>query len=205
MQALVMNVTLIARDSASPGARAPIELNPPQGFCAERLETWPDMVGRLEFIEGKLIYMPPCAGDQAETVVDVVMVLAAWQRSHPEFVVRSNEAGMLLGGTVRAADVAVWRRAELATVGRGLPYVPPVLAVEVAGRVDTSEYLTTKVRWYLEMGVEVVWVVEPRERVLRVSTRQGETVARVGDPVPAHPALPGLAAEVRAFFVQLGA
>ena len=91
--------------------RFPVELLPPDGFDAERPETWPKLAGRLELFEGRLLYMPPCGGLQQETVADVVLALGAWIRSgHPEFVLGTNEAGMRLLGATRAADAAIWRR-----------------------------------------------------------------------------------------------
>ncbi len=48
--------------------RFPVELVPPHGFDAESLETWPRVVGRLEWVNGRLLYMPPCGDRQQDTV-----------------------------------------------------------------------------------------------------------------------------------------
>ena len=53
--------------------RLPVELLPPDGFDPARLETWPSVAGRLEFFEGRLLYMPPCGDVQQDTVTDVVI------------------------------------------------------------------------------------------------------------------------------------
>src|SRR5439155_10169145 len=112
--------------------RFPVELTPPDGFDPARLEAWPRVEGRLEWVEGRLLYMPPCGARQQQTVADLVVTLGNWARSHPEFVVGTNDAGMRLGD-------ASGRRRRLAANGTqrrpgGLPRVPPVLAAEVAGR-----------------------------------------------------------------------
>src|SRR5215210_5945637 len=86
--------------------RFPVELVPPPGFDPDRLETWPDVGGRLEYVDGRLLFMPPCGDLQQDTVTDVVITLGAWIRSHPEFVLGTNEAGMRLQGATRAADAA---------------------------------------------------------------------------------------------------
>jgi len=44
--------------------RFPIELVPPDGFQPDRMETWPAITGRLEFVEGRLLYLPPCGDRQ---------------------------------------------------------------------------------------------------------------------------------------------
>ena len=72
--------------------RFPVELVPPDGFDPERLETWPRIDGRLEWVAGRLLYMPPCGYVQQVTVVDLVALLAAWVRGHREFVAGTNEA-----------------------------------------------------------------------------------------------------------------
>jgi Uma2 family endonuclease len=92
--------------------RFPVELTPPQGFDAERLETWPRVEGRLEWVDGRLLYMPPCGELQAHTVTDLVTILGNWVRSHREFVVGTNEAGMLLRGAARIPDRARGARAD---------------------------------------------------------------------------------------------
>jgi len=51
--------------------RYPVELVPSGGFDPARVETWPRIDGRLEWVEGRLLYMPPCGERQALTVTDV--------------------------------------------------------------------------------------------------------------------------------------
>jgi len=41
--------------------RYPVELVPPEGFDPARVETWPRIDGRLEGVEGRLLYMPRAA------------------------------------------------------------------------------------------------------------------------------------------------
>ena len=111
--------------------RFPIEMIPPAGFDPGRLDTWPSVTGRLEHVNGRLLFMPPCGDLQQDTTTDVVITLGAWVRNHPEFVLGTNEAGMRLGGATRAADAAIWRRSDLGPYEGGLRRTPPVFAVEV--------------------------------------------------------------------------
>jgi Uma2 family endonuclease len=189
-----------------PGAvRFPVELLPPEGFDPGRLETWPRVAGRLEYVAGRLLFMPPCGDVQQDVISDVVIALGSWVRSaHGEgFVLGSNEAGMRLGGSTRAADAAIWRRADIGLRTGGLRRHPPVLAVEVAGRDDTEAGLRDKARWYLDVGVGLVWLVLPDTRVTIVITGENETRYGMGERLPEHPSLPGLSPRVEDFFVQL--
>lgn len=182
----------------------PLPLPIPPGFDARDLATWPQVEGRLEYIEGRLQFMPPCAEEQQRTVVDVVGALFNWRRAHPEFVVGSNEAGMLLGGDVRAADAAVWRRADLGAVAsNAMPRVAPLLAVEVAGRDEDRDTLLEKARWYLDHGVTTIWVVVPRTRTVSVVDATGVVDHGALALLPEPLGLPGLSIRVEAFFEQL--
>jgi Uma2 family endonuclease len=185
--------------------RFPVELIPPEGFDEERLDTWPHIAGRLECVGGRLLYMPPSGDRQQDTVTDVVITLGAWVRAHADFVLASNEAGMRLRGATRAADVAIWRRADLGAYSGGLRRVPPVLAVEVAGDDETEENLREKARWYCDAGVTVVWLVLPEPRAVLVVAGGTESGYRFGETLPSHPALPDLHPCVDDLFTQISA
>lgn len=182
--------------------RFPVELAIPQGFRPDRVSTWPRVAGSIEYVDGKLLYMPPCADEQAEVVSGVVYELVSWCRNQPDFVVGTNEAGMLLGKSVRGADAAIWRRDEHHLSGT-LRRTPPILAVEVAGEDDRLEDLRSKARWYLKHGVEMVWLVFPKTRTVSVVVGSRIRSLRNGDRLPAPRALKGLEPRVRDLFFQL--
>lgn len=77
--------------------RFPIPLPVPAGFDPERLETWPHVEGDLEFVDERLLYMPPTGDTQQDTCTDVARVLGNWRQGHREFVVGTNAAGVRLG------------------------------------------------------------------------------------------------------------
>jgi Uma2 family endonuclease len=180
--------------------RLPLELPLPDGFDVARENTWPAVTGRLEFVRGRLEYMPLCGEIQQRTAADVLTELNLWRRQHPEFVVGGNEAGMLLGGEVRAADAAVW---PAGAAQEGFARVAPVLAVEIAGADETPELLRDKARWYFAHGVPTVWIVLPQTRGVEILTPDGMTTIHGDDPVPAPAGLPGLTPIVAGFFRQL--
>ena len=189
-----------------PGSvRFPVELTPPAGFDPARLETWPRVAGRLEWVAGRLLYMPPCGERQSWTVADLVWTLGNWVRSHPGFVLGANEPGILLRDDVRAADATIWRRANARPASPGVARVPPLLAVEVGGRDEGESELLLKARWYLDVGVGVVWILLPKEREVLVVTRAGESRHRMGDHLPPDPHLPDLAPSVDELFAQISA
>lgn len=146
--------------------------------------------------------MPPCGEMQQATVTDVVVVLGLWQRTHPEFSVGTNEAGMRLGEDSRGADAGVWRQRPQRW---GFRREPPVLAVEVAGQDEDADALREKARWYLTQEVPVVWIVLPGQREVIVVTSAGERHHAIGEQLPVHEALPGLQPQVADLFRQVSA
>lgn len=182
----------------------PVTLRTPRRFRADRPETWPRVDGRLEFHEGKLLYLPPCADTQSDVVFSINVVLGQWLKKNRDFVGATNEAGMLLQGSVRAADAAIWRRSDLGDHVRGtLRRVPPVLAVEVAGQDEDEAVLREKAAWYLGCGVNVVWLVFPATKNVVVLNAWGSERYTARDTLPKQPNLPGFAPRVAEFFSQL--
>jgi len=184
--------------------RFPVELRPPFGFDPARPSTWPQVAGRLEYVDGRLWYMPPCGDNQQDTVTDIVITLGGWVRAHPDFILGTNEAGMILGGEVRAADAAVWRRADVRPATGGFRRVPPLLAVEVAGYDDPEDLLRDKARWYFAHGVATVWIVLPESREVVVLGPAGESRHGGEDTLPEPAGLGGLTPKASELFLQLG-
>ncbi len=87
--------------------RFPVELRPPPGFRPEDPSTWPRVPGRLEYVDGRLVFMTPSGDIQQDVTGSVAGLLDRWLDDHPEFTFGTNEAGMILDGEVRAADAAV--------------------------------------------------------------------------------------------------
>jgi Uma2 family endonuclease len=184
------------------GVRFPVELRA-EGADVSRPETWPAIDGRLEYVGGRLLYMPPCADTQQDVAIDVAFVLRSWSETRREFIVGGNEAGMKLGSDIRAADVAVWRAADVGERTGKVRAVPPVLAVEIAGEDEEESVLRDKARWYLDHGVSVVWLVLPETRELVVISASGEGRFSRGERLPVNPALADLEPEVGRLFAQL--
>jgi Uma2 family endonuclease len=185
--------------------RLPIELAPPPGFDPARPETWPQVEGRLEWVGGRLLWMPPCGVRQSARVWDVIGAVDRWLRRHPEFVGGTNEGGLLLEGDVRAPDLAVFHARDVDQSSPGYARVAPVLAVEVSGEREDEPSLREKARWYLAKGSEVVWLVLAESTEVLVLTSAGEQRCALHDVLPGHPSLPGLAPRVGDFFRRAAA
>lgn len=110
---------------------------------------------------------------------------------------------MILGGEIRAADAAVWRRSDIEPRTGGYRRAAPILAVEVAGRDEDEARLHEKARWYLDRGVKWVWIVLPSSKEVVVIDPSGESRHSGTDTVPSSPELPGLELRLPRLFRQL--
>ncbi len=121
----------------------------------------------------------------------------------------TGEAGMLKINphTVRIPDVAfvsVQRLPWGAMPSEALPRRVPNLVVEVLSRGNAAEEMQHKLRDNFEAGVDLVWLVEPRQRTVEVSTAPGsstslkETLLLMGGAV-----LPGFRRKVAQLFAGL--
>jgi Uma2 family endonuclease len=61
----------------------------------------------------------------------------------------------------RVADIAVWRNDN---IGTGIPTIAPFLVVEILSPEDRMVRMLPKIQEYLSIGVEWIWIVDPREQ-----------------------------------------
>lgn len=69
----------------------------------------------------------------------------------------------------RVADIAVWRDDN---VGNGVPVVPPFLVVEILSPEDRMVRMLPKIQEYLSIGVEWIWIVDPREKTALIYSKK---------------------------------
>lgn len=182
----------------------PVELRLPPRFDPDDLSTWPHVDGRLEWVGGRLLFMPPCGGTLSCVVLNLARLIGNWMHVRPEFSGGTNEAGIRLGEDTRAADVAVWRTRERGPM-KGFAHVAPLLAVEVEGEEEAEQEraLRQKTRWYLKHGTKAVWLVLPSRREIIVITAHGKSRFVPGQMTPEHAELPGLRVPVDEVFFGL--
>jgi Uma2 family endonuclease len=164
--------------------------------------------GNFELVRGEIVEMPLATTEHGRVCVNVVYPLESFGRQTGLGYAISNDAAILTErdpDTVRGPDVcfythARWPRANL---GKGLPPVPPDLAVEVFSPGNRQAKMSKKVSEYLEAGTLLVWVIYPASRSVMIY--------RPGDEIPLTlaedailenlPELPGFRCPVSDFFV----
>jgi Uma2 family endonuclease len=138
----------------------------------------------------------------------VTYVLEAWlvQQPEPRGSVLCGEAGVRLRrdpDTTVGIDV-VYVSAQLAaqqsdetTLIDGVP----VLVVEILSPKDTQDEINEKIDTYLEAGVALVWVINPRHRTVEIFRQGAEPeLVNVQQELSGEPHLPGFRVPVAQLF-----
>ncbi len=169
----------------------------PKLMTAEELERLPRDGSRHELVRGELHSMPPTGFEHGGTTGRFYVSLATyvWANQLGEVVV--GEPGFRLTvdpDTVRAPDIAFVRRERLVATTRTRGYWPgaPDLAVEVISPNDRYTDVDDKVADWLQHGVRLVFVVNPRRRTVAVH-RPGQPVRVLSgdDLLDAEDVVPG--------------
>lgn len=120
---------------------------------------------KYEVVDGELRMSP--AGVLHELVVGrLIALLGAFvERRQLGDVLGSNVLYVLPGGNKRGPDVSFVASGRLDAVRDAVfPALAPDLAVEVLSPNDSPRQVLDKVGEYLQAGVRLVWVIDPRSR-----------------------------------------
>lgn len=139
------------------------------------------------------------------------LIASRLQRALGDFVedrgwgyVFSAQTTFRVGSEPKEPDLAYVSKARLSGLPPDLDVdadFAPDLAVEIASRTDTLATISRKVRAYIDVGVQAVWVVNPWLRTIEVFRADGhhvllgETEALRGDPV-----VPGFSVDLARIF-----
>src|SRR5262249_1609298 len=124
--------------------------------------------------------------------------------------VTAGEAGMmrLTSGLARIPDLSFISWARLP--GRELPAEPipdlvPDLAVEVLSEGNTEEEINRKLREYFRAGTRLVWIVDPKNRTVKVYTSPSRSKLLTEDrTLDGGKVAPGFALPLAQFFARAG-
>jgi Uma2 family endonuclease len=159
---------------------------------------------RYELIEGELTEMPGPSYSHGQTISNLV--------GEVKFYLRSSSIGRVFSGTAFALgpknapvpDVAfvVAARMNVEDEFDAFPG-PPDLAVEVLSRTDYVFDVDDKVERYLKAGVRLVWVINPRKRIVEVyhpATGLVPQIVSSETELDGEDLLPGFKLAVKALF-----
>jgi len=162
--------------------------------------------GIFELVRGEVVRVTPPRPEHGVICGNLTGLLWEYGRRSGLGYCLSNDSAVLTErdpDTVRGPDVcyysnARWPRSE---VGRSLPPVAPDLIVEVVSPGNRPGAMLRKVGEYLNAGVLLVWVVDPRSRTLTMYRPDAAPIVLRDDQTMEDlPELPGFRCEVADIF-----
>jgi Uma2 family endonuclease len=170
---------------------------------AENANRW------FELVRGEVIELPRPLKLHGRVCMNVGYLLEAYVRQRNKGYVISNDSGVVLSrapDTVRGPDIAVYEDADsFDDLHPKYGETPPRLAVEVLSPNDKAGKLLSKIADYLNNGVELVWLVDPEERIVNVHRPQKNPYQVKADAeLTGDDVLPGFRCRVAEFFFVPG-
>lgn len=144
----------------------------------------------------------------SSTTTNIGAILRQWvlTQQKPRGCVYSGEAGFKLRGTPGSAvgiDVAYASHEVVSRCDVNTTMIdgPPVLAVEILSPSDKQDEVIAKVREYLDVGVALVWIVEPVFQTVTVyRPNERPKMFSGSDVLSGHDQMPGFQTTVNQIF-----
>ncbi|MBI4578342.1 MAG: Uma2 family endonuclease [Planctomycetes bacterium] len=165
-------------------------------------------LGPCELVRGEVITLSPGGLSHSRVTARIAGLLWEWERRTRLGRTLTGEVGFAVEtqpDTVRGADVAYYAYERLPKQTRldGFSAVPPNLVVEIVGKGQGWREMVEKVGEYLRMGVDRVWVIDPKSCRVHVYSRDAEpSVLARGDTLTDETVLPGFSCQVDEFFAD---
>ncbi len=158
---------------------------------------------KYELVDGEIL-VSPAGARHAEIATKIAYILATFLDKSPLGKVYGDNLGISFpNGNLRSPDVTFVRSEKLP--GGKSPdsfgeFIPD-LAVEVLSPYDSLKEVGQKIGEFLECGVPLVWLVDPKHETVTVYRSLSYTEQySAQDIITAEPALPGFSSPVSQFF-----
>jgi Uma2 family endonuclease len=163
----------------------------------------------VELERGEIIEMPPPGKYHGFVCGNVARILGNYSVQQGRGYVCTNDAGLIVErdpDTVRGPDVTFCDDNQTAeTMERQFAQRPPVLAVEVISPNDRLNRTVLRVSQMLNLGVQIVWVVDPETRDVSVyRPGQAPRLVRGDDELAGEECLPDFRCRASEFFQRPG-
>lgn len=169
---------------------------PTRTITDDELLRLPEDGCKYEVVDGELVRTSPAGLLHGRVIGRLFLRLAAFVEAHRlGDVLGSNALFVLPSGNKRGPDLSFLAAGRFDSVRDAVfPEIVPDLAVEVLSPSDSPRQVLDKVGEYLQAGVRLVWVIDPKGRGATVY-RSLADVRRVGadEALDGEDVLPGFA------------
>jgi Uma2 family endonuclease len=161
---------------------------------------------RLELTaKGELIVMPPTGWESGRRNSNLNLDLGLWNRQTGMGVVFDSSTGFILpNGAVRSPDAAWVSTERLVALNpnpEGFLPLAPDFVIELRSASDRLKPLQDKMQEYLDNGVRLGWLLNPKDRALEIY-RMGKGIEVLQSPteVSGEDVLPGFVLSLEGIF-----
>jgi Uma2 family endonuclease len=177
---------------------------PPKRFTAEEALAWVGDENPWELIEGRRVDLMPGGWQHSRVIRALDRSLSRFVEDHGLGEVLTSETGVLLSrdpDTIRAADLAfVPATLSPAQAPSGWVTIIPALVIEVVSPTDRSKAVESEALSWLETGAQMVWIVDPIRRTVKVHRPEGATSLGMDGVLDGGDVLPDFRLRVREIF-----
>jgi len=167
---------------------------PAKRATEDDLRATPQDGQKYELVDGE-IRVSPTGGRHGKVSVNLVVALANFARERGLGEVLESSTGFRLpGGNVRSPDVSFIAADRLVNhpLTDDFSELPPDLAVEVLSPSERPRHVLDKIGEYLEAGVRLVWVIDPRKaKAIVYRSLSDVTELQASDELDGEDVLPG--------------
>ena len=165
-------------------------------MTAEELADLPDDGQKYELMRGELVTMAPAGRRSGRLGLEIGVHLAAHVKSRGLGETYGADTGFILARNpdiVLAPDASFVREERLQDLGEdGFLLLAPDLAVEVISSSERAGHISAKVMEYLDAGVRLLWLIDPRRKFVTVYTPDRRaSILREPDELDGGDVLPG--------------
>ena len=176
----------------------------PKGTATvEDLLNMPEDGMKHELVNGELV-VTPTGWKHSKIAIKISHILATFLEGHPIGMLAGPDLGVWLSnGNLRSPDITFVRNEKLPKEEDQYKFAEfiPDLAVEVLSPSDWPQCVEEKIREFLENGVPIVWLVDPKQITVTEYRSLSETQQYSGDDmISAEPVFPGFSCPVSRFF-----
>jgi Uma2 family endonuclease len=174
-------------------------------MTAKDLLNLPEDGWKYELVRGELVRLSPGKPKHGKTIAKMARIIGNFVETHQLGTTYTNDTGFVLEhepDTVRGPDVAFVAKKRIPPEGEPDEYwdIAPDLVVEVPSDNDTRKEVQDKVTEYLKAGVRLVWVVDPKKRMVEVHALSSKRILKETDTLTGGRALPGFRCKVADIF-----
>ena len=142
-------------------------------LTAEEFARMPDPGYPTELVRGRIIRMPPPGFEHGELCAQIAYLLTAYVKEQGHGRTLTNDSGVVTEhgpDSVRGPDVSYYsyQRVPKGTKIPGYAEVKPEIVFEVLSPEDRWPKVLAKVAEYLEVGVLLVCVVNPKKNTVHL-------------------------------------